>query len=122
MKVKKTMSRQKKEIDQKLFEKLCMLQCTMREITLFFDVTDKTLTGWCKRTYGKAFSEIFAIKRQTGLVSLRRTQFQLAEKSAAMAIFLGKQYLGQKDKDDWQRRQDEKLLELKEKKSEQEDW
>jgi hypothetical protein len=30
-------------------------------------------------------------------MSLRRTQFRLAEKSAAMAIFLGKQYLGQSD-------------------------
>ena len=28
---------------------------------------------------------------------LRRSQFKLAEKNAAMAIFLGKQYLGQKD-------------------------
>ena len=32
-----------------------------------------------------------------GLISLRRMQFQLAEKSAAMAIFLGKQHLGQQD-------------------------
>ena len=30
-------------------------------------------------------------------MSLRRAQFRLAEKSAAMAIFLGKNYLGQSD-------------------------
>jgi hypothetical protein len=30
-------------------------------------------------------------------MSLRRYQFKLAQKSAAMAIFLGKNYLGQKD-------------------------
>lgn len=113
--------RLKKELDQKEFEKLCALQCTIREFCFWFDVTDKTLSAWCKKNYGKPFSEVFAIKRQGGFISLRRTQFQLAEKSAAMAIFLGKQYLGQSDKDDWQRRYDEKILELKEKKSEQED-
>ena len=32
-----------------------------------------------------------------GRTSLRRYQFKLAEKNAAMAIFLGKNYLGQKD-------------------------
>ena len=30
-------------------------------------------------------------------MSLRRMQYKLAEKNTAMAIFLGKQYLGQKD-------------------------
>ena len=114
--------RPKKEIDQKEFEKLCFMQCTIQEFTLFFGVTDKTLSAWCKKTYGKPFSEIFAIKRQGGLISLRRKQFQLAEKNAAMAIFLGIQYLGQTNKDYWQRRYDEKLLELKEKKLEQEDF
>ena len=111
-----------KELNQQDFERLCALQCTMQEILFFFDVTDKTLSGWCQRTYGKNFSEVFKIKRQAGFISLRRKQFELAEKSPAMAIFLGKQYLGQTDKDAWQRRQDEKLLEIKERKAEQEDW
>jgi hypothetical protein len=44
------------------------------------------------------FSKVFAEKKQNGLISLRRTQFQLAEKSPAMAIFLGKNLLGQTDK------------------------
>ena len=30
-------------------------------------------------------------------ISLRKNQLKLSEKSAAMAIFLGKQYLGQRD-------------------------
>lgn len=111
-----------KEIDQQIFENLCMIQCTREEVCAVLDVDNKTLTAWCKRTYGIGFSAIFAIKRKKGFASLRRTQFKLAEKSAAMAIFLGKNLLGQTDKDDWQRRQDEKSLELKEKKSEQEDW
>lgn len=32
-----------------------------------------------------------------GLVSLRRRQFALAERNASMAIFLGKNYLGQRE-------------------------
>ena len=43
------------------------------------------------------FSDTFAEKRKTGKISLRRMQWRLAEKNATMAIFLGKQYLGQRD-------------------------
>ena len=31
------------------------------------------------------------------MISLRRSQFKLAEKNATMAIWLGKQYLGQRN-------------------------
>ena len=92
------MARPLKVIDQVEFEKLCGLQCTKLEICDWFNVTDKTLESWCKRTYGCGFSETFEKKRGKGKIALRRTQFKLAEKSAAMAIFLGKQYLGQADR------------------------
>lgn len=92
------MARPRKEIDKRQFEKLCAMHCTMEEILGWFDITDKTLTSWCKRTYKKSFSEIYSVKKKAGNISLRRTQFKLAEKSPAMAIFLGKQYLGQSDK------------------------
>lgn len=91
------MARPRKEIDQKNFESLCGIQCTKEEICGFFDVTDKTLESWCKRTYKAGFSEVFKQKRGKGKISLRRNQFRLAEKNANMAIWLGKQYLGQKD-------------------------
>ena len=91
------MARPRKEIDQKLFENLCGLQCTLDEFCGWFNVTDKTLDSWCKRTYGKHFSEVFREKRGTGKISLRRSQFQLAQTNATMAIWLGKQYLGQRD-------------------------
>lgn len=91
------MARPLKEINQKAFENLCGLLCTQEEICAFFDVTDKTLSSWCRRTYGKSFSEIYRIKSVQGKISLRRYQLQLAQKSAAMAIFLGKNWLGQKD-------------------------
>ena len=91
------MARPRKEIKADEFEKLCGLQCTRDEICGWFGVTDKTLEGWCKREYGVGFSAIYEEKRGVGKISLRRYQFRLAEKSAAMAIFLGKNYLGQKD-------------------------
>ena len=89
--------RPNKDFNKTEFEKLCALQCTEVEICDWFDTTDKTLSEWCKRIYGKGFSEVFRQKRGTGKIALRRTQFHLAEKSPAMAIWLGKQYLGQKD-------------------------
>lgn len=91
------MARPRKEIDKRDFESLCTLQCTKEEICGFFDVSDKTLENWCKRTYAEGFSEVFKKKRGKGKISLRRAQFRLAEKSASMAIWLGKQWLGQKD-------------------------
>lgn len=91
------MARPRKEIDRREFEKLCGLQCTKEEICGWFDITDKTLEAWCKREYRQGFSEVFSLKRGKGKVALRRAQFQLAERSAAMAIFLGKNYLDQRD-------------------------
>lgn len=104
------MPRPRKEINQHNFENLCGLQCTKEEICGFFGVTDKTLEGWCKRTYKRGFSEVFREKRGAGKISLRRAQFRLAEKNAAMAIFLGKQYLGQQDKITVEAREKNNLL------------
>lgn len=89
--------RPKKEIDEEQFKKLCGLQCTLDEISGFFDCSPDTIERWCKRTFNDTFAEIFKIHSAQGKISLRRYQFKLAEKSAAMAIWLGKQYLNQKD-------------------------
>lgn len=106
------MGRPLKEIDKSNFEKLCGLQCTKEEICGFFDVTDKTLESWCRRTYKAGFSEVFSQKRGVGKISLRRYQFELAKKNANMAIFLGKNYLGQKDTVVTESKADGKLAEL----------
>jgi hypothetical protein len=87
----------KKELDKNEFEGLCRLQCTEAEICGWFDIDHKTLQRWCKDTYDKNYSQVYGEKAQAGRISLRRAQFRLAERSAAMAIFLGKQYLGQSD-------------------------
>lgn len=88
-------ARPRKEIDQEEFEKLCALQCTESEIAFFFNVSVDTIERWCKRTYQEGFADIFFKKRNGGKIRLRRAQFQLAEKNASMAIWLGKQYLDQ---------------------------
>lgn len=91
-------ARPRAEIKQDEFEKLCGLQCTKEEIADWFNVSDDTIERWCKRTYHESFAVVFSKKRSKGKISLRRAQFKLAEKNAAMAIWLGKQYLGQTEK------------------------
>lgn len=91
--------RPKKEIDIATFEGLCKIQATKNEICSVFDCDEKTLTRWCKETYGKGFSDIYPQKADAGKASLRRMQIKTAEAgNPTMLIWLGKQYLDQKDK------------------------
>ena len=84
-------------IDQAQFENLCKMQCTETEICAWFNCCDETLNTWCKKTYKKTFEQCFAIFREGGKISLRRSQWKLAETNPSMAIFLGKNYLNQSD-------------------------
>ena len=93
----KKRGRPRKEIAKLEFEQLCKIQCTETEICGIFGICEDTLNAWCKRTYKQTFSEAYKIYAQDGKVSLRRMQFNLAKKSPAMAIFLGKNMLGQSD-------------------------
>lgn len=91
--------RPKKEIDKDQFENLLRFQCTEIEIAGFFHCDVDTINAWCKRTYeGLNFSDVQKIYSASGKCSLRRWQFKQAEKSSRMAIFLGKQYLGQTER------------------------
>lgn len=85
------------KINQGTFESLCAIQCTKEEISAVLQVSEDTLERWCKNTYGQSFAVIFTEKRQNGKASLRRSQWKLAEKNPTMSIWLGKQYLGQRD-------------------------
>lgn len=89
--------RPKTQISMDSFKKLCGMQCTLDEIAGFFDCSPDTIENWCKATFKARFSDIYKRFSQHGKVSLRRNQFKLAEKNANMAIWLGKQYLGQRD-------------------------
>ena len=84
--------RPKKQIDYTTVEKLANIQCTQEEIASFLGVSSRTLLR------DEKFKELFSKGRENGKMSLRRIQWKHAEKSATMAIWLGKQYLGQTDK------------------------
>ena len=96
-KERKKMGRPKKKIDKDNFEKLCSMQCTLNEIAGFFNCSEDTIENWCKKTYKETFSDVFNKKRTLGKISLRRSQWKMAECNVTMAIWLGKQYLGQSD-------------------------
>lgn len=91
------MARPRKDINQGQFEGLCRIQCTLSEIADIFDCSEDTIERWCRREYKISFAEAFKRFSAGGKMSLRRIQFKLAEKSPAMAIWLGKQYLGQRE-------------------------
>ena len=91
------MGRPQKEIRQDIFEGLCKIQCTLEEIAGVFSCSIDTVERWCKRTYKATFADINKSFSAYGKSSLRRYQFEMAKKNASMAIWLGKQYLGQRD-------------------------
>ena len=91
------MARPRKQIEQEQFENLCSLQCTLQEIAEWFRCSEDTIERYCVRTYNMGFADAWKKYSARGRISLRRAQFRLAEKNAGMAIFLGKNYLGQRD-------------------------
>lgn len=91
------MARPRIEIDMKQFEQLCSIQCTLNEIAGFFNCSPDTIERWCRREYKEGFADIYEKKRGIGKISLRRSQFRMAETNSTMAIWLGKQYLGQRE-------------------------
>jgi transcriptional regulator with XRE-family HTH domain len=88
----------KKEIDFKLLIQLCEIQCTKKEILNILDVCSKTLDARIEEEYNISYQEFFEIYSSQGKASLRRTQFKMAQKNPAMAIFLGKNILDQRDR------------------------
>ena len=92
------MGRPRIEIDENDFKKLCGLQCTLVEIASFFFFFEDTIERWCKRELKMTFAEAFKKHSASGKISLRRWQFKMAEHNCSMAIFLGKNWLGQSDK------------------------
>jgi hypothetical protein len=79
-----------------LLRGLGRIHCTEKEAAAALGVSLNTLKGFF--TAHPEAREEYDDGKQEGFVSLRRTQFKMAERNAAMAIWLGKQYLGQKDR------------------------
>lgn len=91
------MARPRVNIDRAQFEKLCGLQCTCEEIAGFFNCSTDTVCRWVKREYGRnrTFQDVWEEYSKAGKISIRRAQFKHMQRSAAMAIYLGKVYLHQ---------------------------
>ena len=85
------MARPKIKIDYSIVEKLANIQCTQEEIASFLELSVRTLQR------DEEFCRIYKKGQDNGKMSLRRMQFKLADKNPTMAIWLGKQYLKQKD-------------------------
>lgn len=82
---------------------LCAIQCTAEEIASVLDISVDTLERRIYERDGIRFAEFFKAKRKVGFASLRRMQWEKAKSNdSTMLIWLGKQYLGQKDVPDAQ--------------------
>lgn len=92
------MARPRIEIDYEQFKGLCAIMCTEEEIASWFKCSVDTIERWCKRELKMSFAEAYKKHSAGGKISLRRYQMKMAEHNATMAIWLGKQYLGQTDK------------------------
>ena len=90
--------RPRKNISEKEFVKLCQMQCTKEEIAGWFECSEDTLENWCKQTFGECFSAVFKEKRAGGLISMRRSGFEMAKNNPSVHIFYAKNYLGMTDK------------------------
>lgn len=88
-----------KLIDWNLFEQLCAIQCTQSEIASMLKVHIDTLRDRCADYYEDEYSNVYKKFSENGKCSLRRYQFVLAKTNTSMAIWLGKNWLGQSDRD-----------------------
>jgi hypothetical protein len=85
------MGRPKKKIDAKIVEALAARFCTQREIAAIVGCDEKTIRN--------RFSAVVTKGRETGKMKLRKLQWNAAEAGKVpMLVFLGKQYLDQRDK------------------------
>lgn len=93
------MARPRKEIDWETVRKLCAIQCTGEEIASILDIDYDTLQRAVKREFNMSFADYFKKHSANGKISLRRKQYEVATSgNVPMLIWLGKQYLDQKDK------------------------
>lgn len=82
------------KLDPILIEQLAEEHCTMEEIASYCGCSVDTLQ--------RRYAAIIKRGKDKGKVSLRRVQWEMAKSgNVTMAIWLGKQILGQKDKIDF---------------------
>jgi len=91
--------RPKIEIDWEEFDKLCEMQATLIEISGWFGCSEDTIERRVQEVKGENFAEYYKKQQGKGKASLRRDQWKSSHGgNVTMQIWLGKQVLGQKDK------------------------
>jgi len=89
------MSRKPVPIDLDELEKLAAMHCTQEEVGAWFGCTHKTISLKLRQ---RPFKAVWETGWAKGNISLRRQQKQRADAGdKTMLIWLGKQWLGQKD-------------------------
>lgn len=81
--------RPQRDFDQTTFEGLCRHRNTEQDICDILATTDKTLSEWCKRTYGVGFSEVYKRFSAYGRVSTRNALFKLIKAGNPSAVIYG---------------------------------
>lgn len=95
------MGRPKANIDWAKVDAYLKAQCTGTAIASIFGIHPDTLYLACEKKFKMGFSEYSAQKKAEGAEILKAKQYQTAmDGNVSMQIWLGKQYLGQKDKQD----------------------
>jgi len=91
-----------KPIDYDKLAKMCAIHCTGEECAAILDVSYEHLNNTLKSEGHGGFLDYFKKHSASGKMSLRRKQFEKAtvEGSIPMLIWLGKQHLGQSDKNE----------------------
>lgn len=94
----KKQGRPRFQIDYDQLDAMCQMHCTEDECASIFNVDRDTLSAALKRDGNESFSAYFKKASAGGKMSLRRRQFKAAiEGSVPMMIWLGKNWLGQRD-------------------------
>ena len=79
-------------------EYMALIHCTQKEMSGVMGVDEDTLNRLIRVRYKMSFSEFFEKYSANGNMSLRRAQFKSAEAgNTSMQIWLGKQWLGQRE-------------------------
>lgn len=93
--------RPKAEIDWNKVDRLLEAQCTGTEIAATLGIHPDTLYNAVKAKFKSDFSAYSQQKKESGKRLLKAKQFEVAMSGdKAMLIWLGKQYLEQRDKTD----------------------
>jgi hypothetical protein len=87
------------KIDRAELEKLMRLYPSEQEAADWFDVTIKTLMRFIRKEFGSSFVQLREKSFTRTKVAIKRSQLEKAMKGDnTMLIWVGKQYLGQRDK------------------------